>query len=108
MSDHSGSSHFRVLFEAALHDYEKQTGITLAKHPLAEQLQGCGSVESITALLHEQAQALDEFIGSGKIMKLFKNTVSILYALSNIVNLGLVCPKGAIEYFTTLTLTLII
>jgi fungal STAND N-terminal Goodbye domain len=98
MSDRSGLSHFRVLFEAALQDYEKQTGITLAKHPLAEQLQDCSSVESITALLHKQTQAFSEFIGSDKITKLFKNTVSILYVLSNIADLGrsinLVCPKA--------------
>jgi hypothetical protein len=43
------SSHLKVLFEAALQDYERQTGIALAKHPLAERLQECDSVESITA-----------------------------------------------------------
>ena len=32
-----------------LMDYGKQTGIALAKHPLTEQLQGCDSVESVTA-----------------------------------------------------------
>ncbi|KAF8468611.1 hypothetical protein DFH94DRAFT_847987 [Russula ochroleuca] len=88
MSDHLGSSHFRVLFEAALQDYEKQTGITLAKHPFAKQLQDCCSVESITNLLHEQAQAFSEFRGSDKIAKSFKYSVSILYTLSNIADLG--------------------
>ena len=47
MTDQSGSSRLRVLFDAALLDYEKQTDIALAKHPLAEQLQSCDSVESV-------------------------------------------------------------
>ena len=39
MSNQSGSPHLQVLFETALQDYEKQTGIALDKHPLAEKLQ---------------------------------------------------------------------
>jgi hypothetical protein len=82
MSDQSASSHLNVLCEAALQDYERQTGIALAKHPLAERLQECHSVESITAVLHEQTQAFNEFRGKEKLMKLLKNVVSILYKLS--------------------------
>ena len=82
MSDHSASSHLNVLFEAALQDYERHTGIALAKHPLAERLQECDSVESITAVLHEQTQAFHEFRGKEKVIKLLKNAVSVLYELS--------------------------
>jgi hypothetical protein len=85
ISNHSGSS---VLFEAALRDYETQTGIALAKHPLAERLQQCHSVESITAVLHEQTQAFNEFRGKEKVMKLLKNAVSVLYKLSACAKLG--------------------
>ena len=88
MSDQSASSHLTVLFEAALQDYEKQTGITLAKHPLAERLQECDSVESITAVLHEQTQAFHEFRGKEKAIKLLKNAVSVLYSLSVCAKLG--------------------
>ena len=88
MSDQSASSQLTVLFEAALQDYEKQTGITLAKHPLAERLQECDSVESITAVLHEQTQAFHDFRGKEKIIKLLKNAVSILYKLSACAKLG--------------------
>jgi hypothetical protein len=56
MSDQPGSSYLRVLFEAALEDYKQQTGIELAEHPLAECLQDSNTVESVTAILHEQAQ----------------------------------------------------
>ena len=82
MSDQPVSPHLKVLFDAALQDYETQTGIALAKHSLAERLQECDSVESITAVLHEQTQAFNEFRGKEKVMKLLKNAVSVLYKLS--------------------------
>jgi hypothetical protein len=70
MSDQPGSSRLCVLFKAVLEDYEKQTGIALAKHPLAEQLQDCDSVESVTAVFREQTQAFSDFRKRDKIMKL--------------------------------------
>ena len=88
MSDQSGSSRLQVLFEAALQDYEKQTGIVLAKHPLAERLQDCDSVESVTVVFREQTHAFNEFRGRDKVMKLVKNTVSVLHKLSASANLG--------------------
>jgi hypothetical protein len=88
MSDQSASSHLKVLFEAALQSYERQTGIPLAKHPLAERLQECHSVESIITVLHEQTQSFNEFRGKEKIMKLLKNVVSILHKLSPCAKLG--------------------
>jgi hypothetical protein len=88
MSDQSGSSRLQGLFETALHYYEKQTGIALAEHPLAGQLQDCDSVDSFTVVLHKQTQALNEFRGRDKIMKPFKNALSVLYKLSAIANLG--------------------
>jgi hypothetical protein len=88
MSDHSASSHLKVLFEAALNDYERHTGIALAKPPLAERLQECDSVECITAVLHEQTQAFNDFRGKEKVMKLLKNAVSVLYKVSACAKLG--------------------
>ena len=82
MGDQSRSSYFSDIFESALQDYEKQTGIPLAKHPLAEQLQKCNSVESVTAVLQERARAFGEFRGSDRIMKSLKNAVSVLCKLS--------------------------
>jgi hypothetical protein len=107
MSDQSASSHPKVLFEAALQDYESQTGIALAKHPLAERLQECDSVESITAVLYEQTQAFNKFRGKEKIMKSLKNAVSVLYGLSACAKLGevigMVCQKALAGYFIHLT-----
>ena len=97
MTNQSGSSRLQVLFEAALYDYEKQTGIALAEHPLASQLQDCASVESFTVVLHGQTQAFNEFRGREKILKSLKNALSVLYELSATANLGqdfgLVCRR---------------
>src|SRR5712672_955327 len=90
-------SHLKVLFEAALQDYEGHTGIALANHPLAERLQECDSVDSITAVLHEQAQAFNQFRGKEKVMKLLENTVSILYKLSAYAKLGEVTIIGVVH-----------
>jgi hypothetical protein len=88
MDDQSGSSRLRVLFEAALQDYEKQTGIALANHPLAEQLQTCDSVDSITAVLREQTKTFSEFRDNDKVMKPLRNAVSVLYKLSAAASFG--------------------
>ena len=90
MSDQSGPSrlHWQVFFETALQDYEKQTGIVLANHSLAEQLQSCDTVESVNAVLREQTQASGEFCGRDKLLKPLKNAVSILHKLSASADLG--------------------
>jgi hypothetical protein len=86
--DQSGPSRLQVLFEAALQDYEEQTGIVLAKHPLAEQLQTCDSVESVTTVLREQTQAFSDFRGKDNVLNSLKNAVSILHKLSATTDLG--------------------
>jgi hypothetical protein len=88
MSDQSGSYPFQALFDSALKEYEKQTGIPLANHPLAEQLQNCQSVEAVTTLLQEQAQEFSKFRGSDKITKSLKSVVSALSRVSATATLG--------------------
>ena len=88
MSDQLGSSRLQSLFETALQDYEKQTGIVLAKHPLAEQLQNCDSLESITAVFSEQTKAFKEFRGKDNVLKPLERAVSVLYKLSASANFG--------------------
>jgi hypothetical protein len=96
MSGQSGSSHLRVLFEVALEDYEHQTGIELAKHPLAERLQDGNSVESVTAILREQAQDFEKFREKDKVLKPLKKVLTVLHGLSSAANfaqdVGMVCP----------------
>jgi hypothetical protein len=99
MTDNSASSHLKVLFEAALQDYEAQTGIQLAKHPLAERLQECQSAESITAVLHEQTQAFNEFRGKEKVSKSLKNAVSALCKLAAGAKLGEVISVVRLKSF---------
>ncbi len=82
MTDHLGSAHFQALFESALQDYVKKTGITLAEHPLAVQLQSCNSVESIDNLVQGQAQAFSNFQESDRITKSIKMAVSKLTTYS--------------------------
>jgi hypothetical protein len=107
MGDQSGPSRLRAIFEASLRDYETQTGIVLANHPLAEQLQNCDSVESVTAVLHEQTHSFSEFRGKDKVLKLLKNAVSVLHKLSSTADLGqaigLVRPLALIRCFAFLT-----
>lgn len=94
MTDQSAASRLWVLFEAALNDYEKQTDITLEKHPLAEQLQHCYTVESVTAFLQDQVRASSGYQGIDRIMELLNGTVSVLYSLSaSFDNLCTVRPK---------------
>jgi len=79
MGDQSRSTYFRALFESALQEYEKNTGIALAQHPLAVQIRSCRSIESITTLLQG---ASSDFGGNDRIINSIKSTISILSALS--------------------------
>jgi fungal STAND N-terminal Goodbye domain len=96
MSDQSGSSYLRVLFGAALKGYTQQTGIELAEDPVAERLKDCNSVESITAILREQAQDFKEFQDKDKVLKPLKKVLTVLHRLSSLAvfgqGVGWVCP----------------
>jgi hypothetical protein len=48
MNHSSPSMTFQSLFDIALQDYEKQTGLKLIDHLHAEGLEQCNSVEAIT------------------------------------------------------------
>jgi len=112
MSDQSGSSPFQALFESALQYYdryarllfvvyEKRTGISLADHPLVKQLP---SIESITALLQEQARAFSKLLGSDKIVESLKGVLSALSRVSATAALGhMVCPWPLFRSSTSLT-----
>jgi len=101
------SARLQALFEPALQVYEKRTGVCLAQHPLAIKLQACDSVEAITGLFQDQAQAFRDMQGRDKIMKSLKTTVSISSKLSFAAPLadavGLVRQKGLMACLTSLT-----
>jgi hypothetical protein len=88
MGDQSRSTCFRALFGSALQAYEKKTGIPLAEHPLAVQLQSCLSVESVTVLVQDQALAFSEFLGKDRIMRSIRSIVSMINTLSTTTSLG--------------------
>jgi hypothetical protein len=89
MSQPSPLSFFQSLYNAALQDYENETGTKLVEHPLAKQLETCDSAESITIVLQEQAQKFCKFRGNdGKIMTFLKSSVDVLYPLFNSPILG--------------------
>jgi hypothetical protein len=82
-----------------LEDYEKLSGITLANHPVAEQLQCCNSAESVTDLILEQARVFAQSqANDGRIIKSLKNAVTVLYTLSSRTALAeaidMVCPEA--------------
>lgn len=60
----------------------------LSGHPLAIQLENCSSVESIAALLQEQARTLGEFKGRDGLIESIEGIVSILSRLSATAVLG--------------------
>jgi hypothetical protein len=88
MADHLGFAHFQALFESALQGYVKETGITLAEHPLTVQLQSCNSVGSIENLVQGQAQAFSNFREGDRITKSIKTAVSKSTTLSATAFLG--------------------
>ena len=88
-------------------DYEKKTGIVLAKHPLAEKLQNCNSVESVTAVFQEQTKAFNGSRRGDKVLKPLKTIVSVLHKLSAAADtISLVRPCTIIGCLTFLTLIL--
>ena len=89
LSSSSSSSSFQALFGAALRDYENRVGISLVNHPLAKQLEGCDSLDSINAILREQAKGFRQLRqDNGKLMKSLNCSVDVLYTLSISTVLG--------------------
>ena len=88
MAHQSEYARFQALFEPALQAYEKKADVSLAQHPLAIKLQSYDTVEAITGLFQDQAQAFRHLQGSDKIMKSIKTTVSILSKLSSAASLA--------------------
>ena len=107
MADYSGSARLQAIFESALQAYEKETGITLAQHPLAKQLESCHSIEDIIAIMQRQFEAVNDLQTNDRIMKAIKTTVSVLTPLSDAASLadavGLVREKALISSFRCLT-----
>ncbi len=90
MTDQPGSARFQALLESALQSYEKKAGIILAdwEDSLAIRLQRCHSIDDITSLLQDKAQAFNDFQQRDRIFKSIKATVSILTPISAVASVA--------------------
>jgi hypothetical protein len=90
----ASSSNFQLIFNNALKAYEKQTNKDLLTHPLAAELQSCGSPASILVVLQQQVQDFNRSRSSNeKLTKWLDPTVNVLCAFSETLGEGvsLVC-----------------
>ncbi|KAH9957516.1 hypothetical protein BC827DRAFT_654119 [Russula dissimulans] len=78
------SPELNSLFQAALDEFEKKSGINLIQHQVFTKLMTCQSVVSVVDVLHEQTTAFQSSRGDdyGKLMKWIKRIVDILHTLS--------------------------
>jgi hypothetical protein len=79
-------SDFQLIINAALADYEKQTGIDLTKNSFAENIERANSPEAILELLQGREKAFREYrdVNRGLISYL-SPVVKVLHASSGIL-----------------------
>ena len=84
MTEQPGSARFQALLDSALQEYEKKAGVTLpdSEDSLAIRLQRCHSIDDITTLLQDKAQAFNDLRQRDRIFKSINLTVSILTPIS--------------------------
>ena len=80
-STSTSSTTFETIFIATLKEYKKQTKTDIASHPLATQLQSCGSASAIIAVLRNQVQTFDQGTDE-RWTKWLDPTVNVLLAFS--------------------------
>ena len=93
-SSSSSPSNLQLIINNALDTYKTRTGNDLRAHPLAAQLQACGSPTAILSLLQQQVQGVDQSRSTdGRWTKWLDPTVNVLSAFSDILGAGvsLVC-----------------
>jgi hypothetical protein len=83
MAPYSG---FELIFDAALIEYARQTGINLATYPPAEKLMNCGSPDAVIQLLQEKMQGFKVFRDRGsKLIKWLRPLVQVIYLVSGVL-----------------------
>jgi hypothetical protein len=71
------------MFDVALFDYVKQTGIDLATHPSAQTIQNCNSAEAILDILQDKANQFQAYRdGNRKLINCLKPVVQVLHAVA--------------------------
>jgi len=82
----TSSSNFQSLFDAALCDYTKQTGINLATQPFAQDLQHCHSADDLLNMLQERAKQFQTYRdGNRKLLNCLKPIVQTLHTVSGVL-----------------------
>jgi hypothetical protein len=85
----SSSSNFQLVLNSALEAYEKKTKSKLLTHPLAAQLQSCGSPAAILSVLQDLVQQFDRRRSSDeRLTSWLDPTVNVLYVLSSTLGQG--------------------
>jgi hypothetical protein len=59
-SSSSSTPNFQPIFKKALKVYKKKTGEDLINHPLAAEIDGCGSPDAILTVLQAKVNDLDQ------------------------------------------------
>src|SRR5579863_8187264 len=82
----TSSSNFQAIFDAALSDYAKQTGIDLPTHPSAQTLQNCDSADMILHLLQDKANQFQAYRnGNRKLINCLKPVVQVVHTVAGIL-----------------------
>ena len=92
----SPTSNFDLIFDTAVDEYKRLTGLDLRTHPLAAAFDVCNSPDIIVTIFRKQAQAFGRFRkGDGKLLTWLDPTVQVLFALSATLGegIGLVSPS---------------
>ena len=79
------TSNFQLIIKA-LHDYAKQTGIDLAEHPSAKQLELLDSPDAILRIFQERENAFRKFPNRNlTLINCLRPTVKTLHAFSGVI-----------------------
>ncbi|KAH8980205.1 hypothetical protein EDB86DRAFT_3248073, partial [Lactarius hatsudake] len=85
----SSTPNYHPIFEKALKEYKKNTGKDISTHPLAEEINGCGSIEAVLAVLQGKANELNQSQSSDeRLTKWLTPTVNVLNSLSSTLGEG--------------------
>jgi hypothetical protein len=86
----SPSSNFALIFDTAVGEYKRLTGLNLRTHPLAAAIDVCNSPDIILTIFRKQAQAFDRFCKSDdRLLMWLDPTVQVLFALSTTLGEGI-------------------
>jgi len=81
----TSSSSFQPILDATLVNYRKQTKVDLTKHPSAEKLQNCSSLDDVLQLLLEKETAFNVYRDKHhKLIDSLRPIVRIVHAFSTI------------------------